>query len=58
MQHPAIGHDDAKTAVTFREIRNLEGNGIPLAWQAANKCVSGVVQKPQNPRVGGQKRER
>jgi integrase len=21
MQHPAIGHDDAKTAVTFREIR-------------------------------------
>jgi hypothetical protein len=22
MQHPAIGHDDAKSAVTFREMRN------------------------------------
>jgi hypothetical protein len=21
MQHPAIGHDDAKSAVTFREMR-------------------------------------
>jgi hypothetical protein len=24
MQHPAIGHDDAKSAVTFREMRSVE----------------------------------
>ncbi len=26
MQHPAIGHDDAKSAVTFREIRTPLGS--------------------------------
>ncbi len=30
MQHPAIGHDDAKSAVTFREIRTrFQGNDKP-----------------------------
>ena len=31
MQHPAIGHDDAKSAVTFREIRKIPMNA---AWRA------------------------
>ena len=49
MQHPAIGHDDAKSAVTLREIRTISRRFRDVAEQvitqmdAATKNGSGKV---------------
>jgi phage terminase large subunit-like protein len=52
MQHPAIGHDDAKTAVTFREIRSeqatdsIRGNQFH-AWAVRSGDVAAPIPEPE-----------
>ena len=37
MQHPVIGHDEAKSAVTFREMRSLPALRAPAAARHARR---------------------
>jgi hypothetical protein len=41
MQHPAIGHDDAKSAVTFREMRSFSGSRAHPEFSDSQMAIPG-----------------